>query len=39
MSFSPSLSSTIANTKMRTPENISSFSGMCSTCTSNKRDC
>ena len=33
MSFSPSLSSTITNTKMRTPENISPFSGMCSTCT------
>ena len=33
MNFSPSLSSTITNTKMRTPENTSPFSGMCSTCT------
>lgn len=35
MSYSPSLSSTITNTKMRTPGNVSSFSGMCATCTSN----
>ena len=33
MSYSPSLSSTITNTKMRTPENVSPISGMCSTCT------
>jgi hypothetical protein len=33
MSFSPSLGSTITNTKMRTPENLSPFSGMCSVCT------
>ncbi len=33
MNFSPSLSSTITNTKMRTPGNVSPFSGMCSTCT------
>lgn len=33
MNFSPSLSSTITNTKMRTPGNLSPFSGMCSTCT------
>ncbi|CCQ96537.1 conserved hypothetical protein [[Clostridium] ultunense Esp] len=35
MSYSPSLSSTITKTRMRTPENVSSFSGMCSTCTTN----
>lgn len=33
MSFSPSLGSTVTNTKMRTPENLSPFSGMCSVCT------
>lgn len=33
MSFSPSLGSTITNTKMRTPEKLSPFSGMCSVCT------
>jgi hypothetical protein len=35
MSFSPSLGSSITHTKMRTPDNISSVSGMCATCTSN----
>lgn len=29
MAYSPVLGSTITNTKMRTPENISPFSGMC----------
>ncbi len=33
MSYSPSLGSTITNTKMRTPNNLSPFSGMCSVCT------
>lgn len=33
MSYSPSLSSTVTSTKMRTPNNVSAFSGMCSTCT------
>ena len=33
MSFSPSLGSTVTNTKMRTPGNLSPFSGMCSVCT------
>ena len=35
MSFSPTLGSTISNTRMRTPENISKFSGMCAVCTAN----
>ncbi len=33
MSYSPSLGSSLTNTKMRTPEHISDFSGMCSVCT------
>ena len=33
MSYSPALGSTISNTKVRTPENVSPFSGMCSVCT------
>lgn len=33
MSLSPCLGTIITNTKMRTPESISSFSGMCSKCT------
>lgn len=33
MSYSPKLASTISGTKMRTPNNISEFSGMCSVCT------
>lgn len=33
MSYSPSLGSTVTNTKMRTPDNLSPFSGMCSVCT------
>lgn len=33
MSFSPKLSSTFTNTKLRTPENVSPLSGMCSTCS------
>lgn len=35
MSYSPALGSTLTHTKMRTPENISPFSGMCAVCTSN----
>jgi hypothetical protein len=35
MSYSPALGSTISNTKMRTPENISPYSGMCAVCTAN----
>lgn len=34
MTYSPKLGSSISNTKMRTPDNISPFSGMCSVCTS-----
>lgn len=33
MTYSKELGSTITNTKMRTPENVSPFSGMCSVCT------
>lgn len=33
MSHSPTLGTTVTNTKMRTPEKISPFSGMCSVCT------
>lgn len=33
MSYSPSLGSTVTDTKMRTPGNLSPFSGMCSVCT------
>ena len=33
MSYSPSLGTTVTNTKMRTPDNLSPFSGMCSVCT------
>jgi glutamate synthase-like protein len=35
MSYSPSLGSSITNTKMRTPDHISDFSGMCAVCTAN----
>lgn len=35
MSYSPSLGSTLTHTRMRTPEHISSFSGMCAVCTAN----
>ncbi|WP_326907701.1 glutamate synthase-related protein [Sedimentibacter sp. MB31-C6] len=35
MSYSPSLGSTLTHTKMRTPENVSGFSGMCAVCTAN----
>lgn len=35
MSFSPPLGSTISHTRLRTPENVSKFSGMCAVCTSN----
>lgn len=35
MSYSPPLGSTISHTKLRTPENVSKFSGMCAVCTSN----
>ncbi|HHY71465.1 MAG TPA: FMN-binding glutamate synthase family protein [Thermoanaerobacterales bacterium] len=33
MTYSPKLGSTVSNTKMRTPDNISHFSGMCAVCT------
>lgn len=33
MSYSPALSSSITNTKMRSPEHISEYSGMCAVCT------
>ncbi len=35
MSYSPALGSTLTHTKVRTPENVSKFSGMCSVCTAN----
>lgn len=35
MSYSPTLGSTLTNTKIRTSENVSGFSGMCSVCTVN----
>lgn len=35
MSYSPPLGSSITNTRMRSPEHISRFSGMCAVCTSN----
>ncbi|HWQ30300.1 MAG TPA: glutamate synthase-related protein [Negativicutes bacterium] len=35
MSYSPPLGSSISHTRMRTPEHISGFSGMCSVCTVN----
>lgn len=35
MSYSPPLGSTITHTKMRSPEHISSSSGMCAVCTAN----
>lgn len=35
MSFSPALGSSITNTKMRTPDHISPFSGMCAVCSAN----
>ncbi len=33
MSFSPQLSTTFTNTKLRTPNNICDLSGMCSVCS------
>lgn len=33
MTYSKELGSTITNTRMRTPDNLSPFSGMCSVCT------
>ena len=33
MTYSKELGSTITNTKLRTPNNVSPFSGMCSVCT------
>ena len=33
MSYSPPLGSSITNTKMRIPDHVSSFSGMCAVCT------
>jgi len=35
MSYSPLLGSSISHTRMRTPEHISGFSGMCAVCTLN----
>jgi len=35
MSYSPALGSTISNTHMRTPANVSEYSGMCAVCTVN----
>lgn len=35
MTYSPSLGSSITNTKMRTPDHLSPFSGMCAVCASN----
>ena len=35
MVFSPPLGSSISNTKMRTPANLSPYSGMCAVCTAN----
>lgn len=35
MSYSPTLGSILTHTKVRTPENVSEFSGMCSVCTLN----
>ncbi|MGO1468633.1 MAG: glutamate synthase-related protein [Tissierella sp.] len=35
MSFSPVLGTSITNTKLRTPEYVSPFSGMCAVCTEN----
>ena len=35
MSYSPTLGSSITNTKMRTPNNISDLSGMCALCSAN----
>lgn len=35
MTYSPPLASTITNTRMRTPEHLSTFSGMCAVCTAN----
>lgn len=35
MSYSPTLGTTITNTRLRTPEHISPFSGMCAVCTEN----
>ncbi len=35
MTYSAPLGSTISNTRMRTPNNLSVFSGMCSVCTAN----
>ena len=35
MSYSPYLGSTLSHTKMRTPENVSLYSGMCAVCTAN----
>ena len=35
MTYSPTLGSSITNTKMRTPDHISPFSGMCAVCSAN----
>ncbi len=33
MSYTPALASTLSNTRMRTPEHVSPFSGMCAACS------
>ncbi len=35
MTYKPDLGSSVTDTKMRTPKDVSQFSGMCSTCASN----
>ena len=35
MTYSPTLGTTITNTRLRTPDNVSPFSGMCAVCTEN----
>ena len=39
MSYSPPLGSSISYTRMRTPEHLSDFSGMCAVCTVNCTGC
>ena len=39
MSFSPNLSTTFTNTKLRTPKNTCDLSGMCSVCQKNAQVC
>lgn len=35
MSYSPTLGTSITNTKLRTPDHVSPFSGMCAVCSEN----